>query len=205
MGNGGSSTAKLHNTLFQLKFTAKRMTKLHAKGLKKEKEQKKKLKKAIEQGNREGAKIYAANAIREKNQALNYLRLASRIDAVAARVETAVNMSSLTKDMMRVTTGMDSVLTTMNPERITKVMDKFERQFEDLDVATAYQAGAMDTQSALSTPAEDVDNLIQQEAELHGLSLGEKMGFAPTKTPESAPAEKNTEGDLMARLAALQK
>jgi hypothetical protein len=33
----------------------------------------------------EGAKIYASNAIRTKNQALNFLRLSSRIDAVAAR------------------------------------------------------------------------------------------------------------------------
>jgi hypothetical protein len=29
---------------------------------------------AIEQGNMEGARIYAQNAIRQKNQALNYLR-----------------------------------------------------------------------------------------------------------------------------------
>ena len=71
---------------------------------------------AIEKGNMEGARIYAENAIREKNQSLylrrhslhtvvcpvaypplcprrsNYLRLASRIDAVAGRVETAVRM-----------------------------------------------------------------------------------------------------------------
>merc|ERR1740130_1098583 len=58
----------------------------------------------------EGARIYAANAIREKNQSLKYLQLASRIDAVASRVETAVRMNSLTKDMKKVTVGMNSVL-----------------------------------------------------------------------------------------------
>lgn len=51
--------------------------------------------KAIEKGNVEGARIYAQNAIREKNQALNYLRLASRIDAVASRVESAVRMKQV--------------------------------------------------------------------------------------------------------------
>lgn len=40
----------------------------------------------------EGARIYAANAIRKKNEALNLLRLSSRIDAVASRVQTAVTM-----------------------------------------------------------------------------------------------------------------
>ena len=43
----------------------------------------------------DGAKIYAQNAIREKNMALNYLRLSSRIDAVASRVESAIRMRAV--------------------------------------------------------------------------------------------------------------
>jgi len=38
----------------------------------------------------EGAKIHAENSIRQKNQALNYRRMSARIDAVAARVQTAI-------------------------------------------------------------------------------------------------------------------
>ena len=38
----------------------------------------------------EGAKIHAENSIRQKNQALNYRRMSARIDAVAARVQTAM-------------------------------------------------------------------------------------------------------------------
>jgi len=45
---------------------------------------------AISKGNMEGAKIHAENAIRQKNQALNYRRMSARIDAVAARVQTAL-------------------------------------------------------------------------------------------------------------------
>ena len=41
------------------------------------------VKKAIKEGNIEGARIYAENAIREKQTGLNYLKLASRLDAVA--------------------------------------------------------------------------------------------------------------------------
>ena len=43
----------------------------------------------------EGARIYAENAIREKNQSLNFLKLGSRIDAVAARLETAIRMQQV--------------------------------------------------------------------------------------------------------------
>lgn len=35
----------------------------------------------------EVAQVHAENAIRKKNEALNYLRMSARIDAVAARVQ----------------------------------------------------------------------------------------------------------------------
>lgn len=46
--------------------------------------------KALEQGNKEGARIYAENAIRKKNEGLNYLKMAARVDAVSSRVQTAM-------------------------------------------------------------------------------------------------------------------
>lgn len=57
---------------------------------------------ALQQGNTEGAKIYASNAIRKKNESLNLLRLSSRIDAVSSRVETAVTMRQVRPVSFRV-------------------------------------------------------------------------------------------------------
>ena len=45
---------------------------------------------SLQQRNLEGALIYAENAIRKKNEGLNYLRMAARVDAVANRVQTAL-------------------------------------------------------------------------------------------------------------------
>lgn len=59
--------------------------------------------------------------IREKNQALNFLRLTSRIDAVASRVETAVRMNQVSGGMKNVVKGMEKGLAAMNPEEISKV------------------------------------------------------------------------------------
>ncbi len=50
------------------------------------------VKKAIEKGNMEGAKIYAQNAIRKKHEQLNYMKLASRLDAVVSRLDTQAKM-----------------------------------------------------------------------------------------------------------------
>jgi charged multivesicular body protein 1 len=47
----------------------------------------------------DGAKIYAQNAIRKKSEALNYLQLASRLDAVVSRLDQQAKMASVSKSM----------------------------------------------------------------------------------------------------------
>jgi charged multivesicular body protein 1 len=75
---------------------------------------------ALQQGNQEGARIYASNAIRKKTEGLNLLRLGSRIDAVASRVETAVTMRTVTKNMGLVVRDMDRAMETMNLEKVSE-------------------------------------------------------------------------------------
>lgn len=208
---GQDQSKVLQRQLFDLRFAAKSLNRNAKKSEKNEKAQKKKCKTAIEKGNIAGAKIYAQNAIREKNQALKYMQLASRIDAVAARVNTAVTMGQLTKTMGGVVHGMDVALQSMNVERIGKIMDKFEQQFEDLDVRSAYMEGTMDNTTSLSTPEDQVTELMSQVADEHGLSLAGQLDDAGLVS-ETAPqvqqevaAAPSTENALAARLAALHK
>ncbi|RUS29373.1 Snf7-domain-containing protein [Jimgerdemannia flammicorona] len=169
-------SANLEKNLFQLKFTAKQLQRQAKKCTKDENTEKVKLKTAIQQGNMEGARIYAANAIRKKNESLNLLRLGSRIDAVASRVQTAVTMRRVTQSMTSVVKGMDKAMESMNLEKISMVMDKFEQQFEDLDVQTEYMEGAMAGTTTLTTPQDEVDTLMQQVADEHGLELKQELG-----------------------------
>jgi len=77
MGNSVS----LEDEMVNLRIVSKQMLRSSKKCEKNEKAALGKLKKAIQQGNHEGARIYGQDAIREKNQALNHLRMSSRIDA----------------------------------------------------------------------------------------------------------------------------
>jgi charged multivesicular body protein 1 len=134
--------------------------------------------------------------------------MASRIDACSSRIETAVRMGQVTSSMQGVVKGMDKGLAAMDVEKISKLMDKFEQQFEDLDVKTQYMEGAMNATTATSTPAEQVDELIGKVADANNLELGEAFsGAGPVgkKTPavvQAAPAP--VEDDLEARLANLR-
>lgn len=99
-------------------FTAKSLQRQANKATRDEASEKAKVKKALSQGNVEGAQIYASNAIRKKNESLNLLRLGSRIDAVASRVETAVAMRQVSGNMSSVVRGMDRAMQSMDLDKV---------------------------------------------------------------------------------------
>ena len=76
-------------------------------------------------------------------------------------------------------------------------MDKFEGQFEDLDVATGYYENATSSATAVGTPQEDVDRLMSQVADEAGIELNQEMAAAtpstrigPTEQTEEEPGER---------------
>jgi charged multivesicular body protein 1 len=173
MGNSVS----LEDELINLRLTSKAMVRSSEKCQKNAKAASAKVKKAIQQNNPDGARIYAQDAIREKNQALNCLRLASRIDAVSSRLDTAVRMNQLTISMGGVVKGMSKGLQAMN--------------------AT----------TATITPAEQVDELIQKVADENSLELSEafsQAGPVGKKTPVLKVQDQPDKDDLEARLANLR-
>ncbi|KAF8639776.1 hypothetical protein AX17_001036 [Amanita inopinata Kibby_2008] len=194
----------LEKTLFQLKFTAKTLSRQAKKAHKDETNEKTRLKKALQQGNNDGARIYAANAIRKKSESLNLLRLSSRIDAVASRVETAVTMRQVTGGMMSVVRGMDKAMESMNlqREKISMVMDKFEGQFADLDVQTSYMEDAISSTTAVSTPQDQIDLLLRQTAEEANIELQHDLANKSlTSVPELGAQETVKEEDEDVKLA----
>ncbi|KAI4102500.1 MAG: hypothetical protein LQ339_004654 [Xanthoria mediterranea] len=187
----------LEKSLFNLKFTAKQLNRQAVKAGRDEAVEKNKLKKAIQQNHPDIAKIYAQNAIRKQNERLNLLRLGSRIDAVASRVQTAVTMRQVTGSMAGVVKGMDGAM---------KAMDLEKTQFEDLDVATGYYENATSSATAVGTPQDDVDRLIGQVADEAGVELQAEMKApeAGLKTKAGTSVEEEREEELGERLRALR-
>src|SRR4051812_45938755 len=80
-------------------------------------------------------------------------------------------------------------------------MDKFEAQFEDIDVQTQYMEGAMGNTTSMSTPQEEVDLLMQQVADEHGLELNHELGeAAPSDIIGVADKNNKEDEDLSERL-----
>lgn len=88
------------------------------------------------------------------------------------------------------------------------VMDKFESQFEDLDVQTEYMEGAMAGTTTMTTPQNEVETLMQQVADEHGLELNQELGqLEPSKVlgDQAKHKEKDEDALLTERLKALRQ
>lgn len=195
--------------LFNLRFNSKQLSRLSKRAEKDEKVQRNKIKQSIRQGDMERAKIYAENAIRKKNEALNYIRMSSKIDAVSSKVQGALTMKKVTRNMESVVKSLEKAINSMDLQKVSAVMSQFEQQFEELDVQTSVVENAMGTVTTATTPVDQVDSLILQVAEENGLDIMDQLATArsvPTgplsSTDDRSLAE---EEDLSRRLAALRQ
>jgi division protein CdvB (Snf7/Vps24/ESCRT-III family) len=94
--------------------------------------------------------------------------------------------------------------------QISMVMDKFETQFSDLDVQTSYMEGAMSSTTAMTTPQDQVDLLINQVADEAGLERQHELvskvpdGNVKEQEPIASTPVREEDGRLAERLRALR-
>ncbi|KAE8657483.1 ESCRT-related protein CHMP1 [Hibiscus syriacus] len=200
MGN----TEKLLNQIMELKFTSKTLQRQARKCEKDEKSEKLKVKKAIEKGNMDGARIYAENAIRKRTEQVNYLRLASRLDAVVSRLDTQAKMISINKSMANIVKSFESTLATVNLQKMSETMDQFEKQFVNMEVQAEFVESAMAGSTSLSTQEGDVNSLMQQVADDYGLEISVGLPQPATHAIPTKTQEKVEEDGLSRRLEELK-
>ncbi|KAG5440685.1 hypothetical protein PCK2_000273 [Pneumocystis canis] len=85
------------------------------------------------------------------------------------------NIKKVSGNMASVVRGMDKAIKSMDLEQIALIMDKFESQFEDLDVQSSYMENVIGTSTAISTPQDEIDLLLQKVADEAGLELSQDL------------------------------
>ena len=106
--------------------------------------------------------------------------------------------------MQGVVKAMDSAMKSMNLEKISNLMDRFEKDFEDLDVQTSVMEGAMNQTTATNVPQDAVEQLMKQSADEAGLELNMDLPSAASNTigttVQSSTAEQDELSQRLARL-----
>lgn len=110
--------------------------------------------------------------------------------------------------MDQVVKALDKAVNSMDLQKISAVMEKFESQVEDMDVRTSVMDDAMGAATTLTTPKDQVDLLIQQVADEAGLEISDQLaaaGSVPSTigTPAASMVGSNDD-QLSRRLAALR-
>ena len=101
----------------------------------------------------------------------------------------AVTMRTVTGSMAQTVKGMDVALKSMDLEKIGAVMEKFESQFEDLDVVSGYYeevAGGVTSQQVGAEGQGEVDALMGRVADEAGVELSQDL---QQKAPEGEVRE----------------
>jgi len=201
MGNSVS----LEEEVFNMRFASKQLARESKRAMKEHKKQLKKVKKAMEEGNHDVARVYAANAIGFRNQALNYLKLSARLDAVAARIKAAKNVKMLEEMMPKVVKSMSVAVKSVKTEDIAKVMDQFEKGVMELEVRSEVTSGALAVGAKESLYEDHVQELMSQIAEENGMEVAEMMDEAsvPVKRKEKEFALEDEDEKQRARLEKL--
>ena len=83
-------------------------------------------------------------------------------------------------------------------------MNTFEKQFENLDVQTAVMDDAMNRQAAMSTPPDQVNELLMKIAEEHSLESKLQLPQAGQSSVSVETSAEKKEDTLQARLNALK-
>lgn len=134
----------------------------------------------------------------------------------------------VTKNMAQVTKALDKALSSMDLQKVSAVMDKFEQQVQNLDVHTSVSAGhpgergwdhggvsgqgrvtrpclsqvmedSMSSATTLSTPQEQVDSLIVQIAEENGLEIMDQLSQLPEGASAVGESSVRSQEDQLSR------
>jgi len=88
--------------------------------------------------------------------------------------------------------------------QLTELMDKFEKQQEDLDVQTSVMDNAMGATTANTMPEGQVTELMEQVADEHGIEMAQELD-STAAGPLGSTSTANAEQDVLAeRLAQIR-
>ncbi|EUD67885.1 hypothetical protein C922_01497 [Plasmodium inui San Antonio 1] len=162
--------------IFRLKLKTKELEKLSNRSELEEKKLITDVKKAIQAGKIDIARLYAEKCIRKKNEKINYLNLSNKLDVLVSRLEGAHRCASLVKDVSMMIPLIQKINTETNAVKIGNDVMKLENIFDEISISSDLINDTVQTSSAISAPTEEVDELISKIADEHAIKLDGQLG-----------------------------
>ncbi|CRG96606.1 vacuolar protein-sorting-associated protein 46, putative [Plasmodium gallinaceum] len=162
--------------IFRLKLKTKELEKLSNRSEMEEKKLISDVKKAIQSGKIDIARLYAEKCIRKKNEKVNYLNLSNKLDVLVSRLESAHRCSSLVKEVNVMIPLIQKINSETNAVKIGNDVTKLENIFDEISISSDIINDTVQTSAVISAPTEEVDELISKIAEEHAIKLDGQLG-----------------------------
>ncbi|CDJ62393.1 Charged multivesicular body protein 1a, related [Eimeria necatrix] len=151
-------------------------------------QEREKIRRALLRQNQEGARIFAQNYVRKKQEGLNSLHMSSKLEAVASRLDGAHRShqaSRLTTRIHSVASGLSGALRKLDSSSSLREIELFSKLFDDLDVRSDSVSSLLDASTSSAVPAQQVDKVLTEVASTFGISLEDQPeGFEGVCTPQ---------------------
>ncbi|KAL9055101.1 MAG: hypothetical protein Q9162_003771 [Coniocarpon cinnabarinum] len=183
---------------FTQKQTLKRANKAEADRKKAEAE----VKKELEKGRPEIARIAAAKAVRKERQFKSLKGLESRLDFIVDQLKDAATTKQIAADMRRVTINLGKIAgKDTDAVMVNDIMENFDAQTENVDLTSKGLEDMMNKASASTTDAEAEDRLMGRVQDQLGLEVSQEMpDTTPATKAKSMTIDEQKEADLEERL-----
>ena len=166
MGGGNTKEAPkpdLNQALFQLKMSSKRFLRESKKAQKEKEKNLKSAKACLLKGDEEGARLYTVNAQNSINDYKKYLRMSSRLDAIAGSLKSNYNFADIMKHL---STNINPILIkeadSMDLRELCKNFETFQEAFDKMSVNANIMGENFDKVTSEGNTVENADNLFNQ-------------------------------------------
>ncbi len=165
----GAETSKqapapdLNQAVFQLKMSSKRFLRESKKAEKDKEKNLKSAKTCLVKGDEEGARLYTVNAQNNINDYKKYLRMSSRLDAIAGSMKSNYQFAEIIKHMsVNVNPILIKEADSMDLKEMCKNFEVFQEAFDKMSVNANIMGENFDKVTSEGNTVENADNMLNQ-------------------------------------------
>ncbi len=166
----GSSSPREH--IVNLKLTIRRLERAQRKIDSDERKMEQKMRKAIERGDMEAARLYSTDIVRSRKWSLGYQKLVSRINGLIFKLERADSAASMAEEMHGVADALRMANAQLQIPDLDRVIQDMEMSIDNIETSTETIEDGIDDMLVSDTDESEVDRLIEQTAVEMGITTG---------------------------------
>ncbi|CAM1295723.1 CHMP2B (predicted) [Pycnogonum litorale] len=191
----------------QLKRTQRDIAKDQRELERQEKQLEMEIKKAAKLGNKQACTVLAKQLIQVRKQRTRNHAANSKVQSIGAQTKAMASNVKLAGAMATTTKTMGAVNKQMNPEKVMKTMQDFEKANTKMKMTEEMMDDTLNDMLSESGDEEEQDLIMNQVLDEIGIEVAGKMAEAPSAHKSSlgeSSKSKLTDEDIERQLAALK-